>query len=157
MPCGYDAEIAHREAEMHRDQLRRVGAGEVVAVDAAAYFSRPGPRIVDGLELLAGILHPELFPEPPRRPGALTRRAREPVRPGSAPASEREAVRRQAVPPATAIAATTLITATATQPRERERLLARRSPNSTTSQPRDAARHEPADMPADRDVAGRSA
>jgi iron complex transport system substrate-binding protein len=65
MPCGYDAEIAHREAEMHRDDLARVGAGEVVAVDAAAYFSRPGPRIVTGLELLAHILHPELFPEAP--------------------------------------------------------------------------------------------
>ena len=34
MPCGYDAEIAHREAEMHRDELAAVGAGEVVAVDA---------------------------------------------------------------------------------------------------------------------------
>jgi iron complex transport system substrate-binding protein len=65
MPCGYDAEIAHREAEMHRDELASLGAGEVVAVDAAAYFSRPGPRIVDGLELLAHILHPELFPEAP--------------------------------------------------------------------------------------------
>jgi iron complex transport system substrate-binding protein len=61
MPCGFNAEIAHREAEMHREQLLAVGAGEVVAVDAAAYFSRPGPRIVDGLELLAGILHPGLF------------------------------------------------------------------------------------------------
>jgi iron complex transport system substrate-binding protein len=65
MPCGYDAEIAHREAEMHRDELAVVGAGEVVAVDAAAYFSRPGPRIIDGLELLAHIIHPELFPEAP--------------------------------------------------------------------------------------------
>jgi iron complex transport system substrate-binding protein len=65
MPCGYDAEIAHREAEMHRDDLAALGAGEVVAVDAAAYFSRPGPRIVDGLELLAHIIHPELFPEAP--------------------------------------------------------------------------------------------
>ena len=65
MPCGYDAEIAHREAEMHRDQLAAVGAGEVVAVDAAAYFSRPGPRIIDGLELLAHIIHPELVPEAP--------------------------------------------------------------------------------------------
>jgi iron complex transport system substrate-binding protein len=63
MPCGYDAEIAHREAEMHHDQLAAVGAGEVVAVDAGAYFSRPGPRVVDGLELLAHILHPELVPE----------------------------------------------------------------------------------------------
>ncbi|HEX8975397.1 MAG TPA: cobalamin-binding protein [Solirubrobacteraceae bacterium] len=70
MPCGYDAEIAHREAEMHRDQLAGLGAGEVIAVDASAYFSRPGPRIVDGLELLASILHPELVPETPGR--ALT-------------------------------------------------------------------------------------
>ncbi|MBV9534015.1 MAG: ABC transporter substrate-binding protein [Solirubrobacterales bacterium] len=65
MPCGYDAQIAHREAEMHREQLAAVGAGEVLAVDASAYFSRPGPRIVDGLELLAHIIHPELFPESP--------------------------------------------------------------------------------------------
>ena len=65
MPCGYDAEIAHREAEMHRDELSALGAGEIVAVDAASYFSRPGPRLVDGLELLAHILHPELVPEAP--------------------------------------------------------------------------------------------
>jgi iron complex transport system substrate-binding protein len=65
MPCGFDVEFAYREAEMHRDQLAAIGAGEVVAVDAAAYFSRPGPRIVDGLELLAHILHPELVPEAP--------------------------------------------------------------------------------------------
>jgi iron complex transport system substrate-binding protein len=63
MPCGYDAEIAYREAEMHRAELGALGAGEVVAVNAAAYFSRPGPRIVDGLELLAHIIHPELVPE----------------------------------------------------------------------------------------------
>jgi len=65
MPCGYDAEIAHREAEMHRDELASLGAGEVVAVDAASYFSRPGPRIVDGLELLAHIIHPELVAQAP--------------------------------------------------------------------------------------------
>jgi iron complex transport system substrate-binding protein len=59
MPCGFDAQLAYREAEMQRDELAAVGAGEVVAVDAAAYFSRPGPRIVDGLELLAHILHPD--------------------------------------------------------------------------------------------------
>jgi iron complex transport system substrate-binding protein len=72
MPCGYDAEIAHREAEMHRDELAAIGAGEVVAVDASAYFSRPGPRIIDGLELLAHILHPELFPDPPEGARAFT-------------------------------------------------------------------------------------
>ena len=65
MPCGYDAEIAHREAEMHRDELAALGAGEVVAVDAASYFSRPGPRIVEGLETLAHIIHPELFAQSP--------------------------------------------------------------------------------------------
>jgi iron complex transport system substrate-binding protein len=72
MPCGFDLNFAHREAEMHRDQLAAVGAGELIAVDAAAYFSRPGPRIVDGLELLAHIIHPELVPNigPPAR--ALT-------------------------------------------------------------------------------------
>ena len=75
MPCGYVAEIAHREAEMHRDELLALGAGEVIAVDAAAYFSRPGPRIVDGLELLAWLIHPELVDEPPATadpPRALT-------------------------------------------------------------------------------------
>jgi iron complex transport system substrate-binding protein len=65
MPCGFDAELAYREAEMHLDELVAVGAGRVVAVNAAAYFSRPGPRLVDGLELLAHILHPELVPEAP--------------------------------------------------------------------------------------------
>jgi iron complex transport system substrate-binding protein len=65
MPCGFDAQLAYREAEMHRPQLAAVGAGEVVAVDAAAYFSRPGPRIVEGLEVLAHVLHPELVEQAP--------------------------------------------------------------------------------------------
>jgi iron complex transport system substrate-binding protein len=39
-----------------------VRQGRVYAVNASAYFSRSGPRLVDGLELLAKILHPELFP-----------------------------------------------------------------------------------------------
>jgi iron complex transport system substrate-binding protein len=69
MPCGYDAEIAFREAEMHREQLASLGAGQVVAVNAAAYFSRPGPRIIDGLELLASVIHPELVPENPELAG----------------------------------------------------------------------------------------
>jgi len=72
MPCGYDAEIAHREAEMHREQLAALGAERIVAVDGGAYFSRPGPRIIDGLELLAHILHPELVPDPGPPARALT-------------------------------------------------------------------------------------
>jgi iron complex transport system substrate-binding protein len=65
MPCGYDAQTAYREAEMHAAQLAATGARRVVAVDGGAYFSRPGPRLVDGLELLAHVLHPDLFPEAP--------------------------------------------------------------------------------------------
>ena len=61
---GYDAPRAHREAEAFRERLESVGAGQVVAVDAAAYFSRPGPRLIDGMELLAAILHPERFGAP---------------------------------------------------------------------------------------------
>jgi iron complex transport system substrate-binding protein len=46
--------------------------GEIYVVDASAYFARPGPRIVDSLEILAGILHPEEFPEfAPRGPDDL--------------------------------------------------------------------------------------
>ena len=58
MPCGYDAPRSHAEALAYRERLASLGAGEVVAVDASAYFSRPGPRLIDGLELLAHVLHP---------------------------------------------------------------------------------------------------
>ena len=58
MPCGYDAPRAHEEALAHAAELRSLGAGQIVAVDAAAYFSRPGPRLIDGLELVAHVLHP---------------------------------------------------------------------------------------------------
>jgi iron complex transport system substrate-binding protein len=65
MPCGYDAERAAEEAHEHGDALAELGARRVVAVDAAAYFSRPGPRLIDGLELLAHVLHPERLPDAP--------------------------------------------------------------------------------------------
>jgi iron complex transport system substrate-binding protein len=65
MPCGYDAQRSAQEARLHAEALRSLGAERVVAVDAAAYFSRPGPRLVDGLELMAHILHPDLVPEAP--------------------------------------------------------------------------------------------
>jgi iron complex transport system substrate-binding protein len=65
MPCGYDAARSWEEALDHREELRRVGAREVVAVDAAGHFSRPGPRLVDGLEVLAHVLHPDLVPPGP--------------------------------------------------------------------------------------------
>jgi len=65
MPCGYDAPRAMQEAVAHADGLRSLGAREVIAVNASAYFSRPGPRLIDGLELLAHILHPDLVPAAP--------------------------------------------------------------------------------------------
>jgi len=65
MPCGYGAERALEEAEAYADELAELGARRVVAVDAAAYFSRPGPRLIDGLELLAHVLYPERVPAPP--------------------------------------------------------------------------------------------
>jgi iron complex transport system substrate-binding protein len=65
MPCGYGTERAVEETVLHGDRLARLGAEAVVAVDASAYFSRPGPRLIDGLELLAHLLHPDLAPEPP--------------------------------------------------------------------------------------------
>jgi iron complex transport system substrate-binding protein len=65
IPCGYGAARARLEAAGHADRLRETGAQRVVAVDAASYFSRPGPRLVDGLELLAAILHPDLAPQAP--------------------------------------------------------------------------------------------
>lgn len=66
MPCGYYAEQAAAETIRWRRRLRQLGA-RVFAVDAAAYFSRPGPRLVDGVELLGHLLHPELVPAPPTR------------------------------------------------------------------------------------------
>lgn len=64
MQCGYDTSKSAEEAEDYAEELRALGAKEIYACDASSYFSRPGPRLVDGLELLAHTLHPELFPEP---------------------------------------------------------------------------------------------
>jgi iron complex transport system substrate-binding protein len=65
MPCGYDETRAHVEAAAHAGELARLGAGRIVAVNASAYFSRPGPRLIDGLELLAHVLHPERVAQAP--------------------------------------------------------------------------------------------
>ncbi|MBN1530089.1 MAG: ABC transporter substrate-binding protein [Thermoleophilaceae bacterium] len=66
MPCGLYAEEAAAETMRHRERLATLEA-RVVAVDAAAYFSRPGPRLVDGVELLGHLLHPDLVPAPDSR------------------------------------------------------------------------------------------
>jgi iron complex transport system substrate-binding protein len=69
-PCGYYLEEAEDEASAlfgHPDFAGTPAArgGNVFAVDATSYFSRPGPRIVDGLEILAWAAHPETYPRPP--------------------------------------------------------------------------------------------
>lgn len=67
MPCGYYAEQAAKETMEHAPRLAALNPERVVAVDAAAYFSRPGPRLVDGVELLAYLFHPDRVEPPPER------------------------------------------------------------------------------------------
>jgi iron complex transport system substrate-binding protein len=71
MPCGFSLEDAESQAEELFDipdfaDTPAARMGNVFAVDASSFFSRPGPRIVDGLEILAWAIHPERFPQPPR-------------------------------------------------------------------------------------------
>jgi iron complex transport system substrate-binding protein len=66
MPCGYGLQAAVKEARqtlLARPELAGVEA--IVAVDASAHCSRPGPRLVDGTDILAAALHPEQLPPPP--------------------------------------------------------------------------------------------
>jgi len=66
--CGYDINRARRDYKLLRsfpefDSIPAARDGKIYLVDASAYFARPGPRIVDSIEILAGILHPPEFPE----------------------------------------------------------------------------------------------
>jgi iron complex transport system substrate-binding protein len=66
MPCGFDLEKTFEEARRLTaypgwNDLPAVRNGRVYTVDANSYFARPGPRVVEGTELLAHLLHPELF------------------------------------------------------------------------------------------------
>ena len=68
-PCGYYKEDTLRALESARmpagwHELAAVRAGEVWAVDATSYFSRPGPRVVRGAEILARVIHPDIFGAP---------------------------------------------------------------------------------------------
>lgn len=67
--CGFTAERTMQEIGILRDVVRwedvpAVRAGQVFVTDGAAYFSRPGPRLVDSLELLAHVIHPDVHPLP---------------------------------------------------------------------------------------------
>ena len=68
MPCGFHLQETVTEVERTAlpaewAGLPAVRQGRVFAVDGSSYFNRPGPRIVDGLELLAQIIHPSLAPD----------------------------------------------------------------------------------------------
>jgi iron complex transport system substrate-binding protein len=64
MPCGWYVDESHRQALAHRERIDALGADRVYAVDAASSFSRPGPRLVEGTELLAHLLHGEVVGAP---------------------------------------------------------------------------------------------
>jgi iron complex transport system substrate-binding protein len=68
-PCGYYKEDTLRALEGARlprgwHELPAVRAGNVWAVDATSYFSRPGPRVVDGAEILLKVIHRDIFGDP---------------------------------------------------------------------------------------------
>ncbi len=67
--CGFGLHRCEQEVEVLAEfegvhELPAGKAGHIFATDGSAYFSRPGPRIVDSLEILAHLIHPELFPAP---------------------------------------------------------------------------------------------
>lgn len=71
MPCGFGldrsrAELSAAPFPPEWNELAAVRAGHVFVVDGSSYFNRPGPRLVDGVEILASILHPEAFSRAPR-------------------------------------------------------------------------------------------
>ncbi|MEM9540548.1 MAG: cobalamin-binding protein [Cyanobacteria bacterium P01_E01_bin.42] len=66
MPCGFDLERTREESQVLKqhsgwNELKAVKSDRVYVTDGNAYFNRPGPRLVDSLEILAEILHPSLF------------------------------------------------------------------------------------------------
>lgn len=62
MACGFDLERSLQE--VHRANGRLPGGNELWVVDGNAYFSRPGPRLIESVEIMAGILHPEVVEAP---------------------------------------------------------------------------------------------
>jgi iron complex transport system substrate-binding protein len=69
MPCGYDLAATKRDADATRARLRDVApraidSSRAYIVDGSAYFNRSGPRFVIGIEILAGLLHPDVYASP---------------------------------------------------------------------------------------------
>lgn len=74
--CGFDLarsleDVDRLDRSAGWKRLSAVMAGRVFVTDGNAYFSRPGPRLVDSLEILAHALHPSIHPLPQRLPGAV--------------------------------------------------------------------------------------
>lgn len=85
MPCGFGLDRSRQELANSRlpdewNHLPAVQVGRVFVVDGSSYFNRPGPRLIDGVEILASILHPDAFSKAPLHSYA---RFPEPVRPGA--------------------------------------------------------------------------
>jgi iron complex transport system substrate-binding protein len=64
MPCGWYLDDSRAQALAHIEEIAALGASRVFAVDAASTYSRPGPRLVEGVELLAHLLHPDRVTPP---------------------------------------------------------------------------------------------
>jgi iron complex transport system substrate-binding protein len=69
MPCGYGLGASREDADHHADRLgaiapRAIENGEAWVVDGSAYFNRSGPRTIEGIEILANLLHPEVLGDP---------------------------------------------------------------------------------------------
>jgi iron complex transport system substrate-binding protein len=68
IPCGFGLERTLRDINLLQEQpgwedLTAVKNGRVYAADGSSYYSRPGPRLVEGLEMMASMLHPDVFGE----------------------------------------------------------------------------------------------
>jgi iron complex transport system substrate-binding protein len=66
LPCGFDLERTRREMRFLTqrqgwEQLRAVRAGRLYIMDGNQFFNRPGPRLVESLEILAEVFHPAVF------------------------------------------------------------------------------------------------
>ena len=62
-PCGFSLPRTLEEVDVLRETLPRTWHARTYLADGNAYFNRPGPRIVESLEILAACVHPESFPD----------------------------------------------------------------------------------------------
>jgi iron complex transport system substrate-binding protein len=84
MPCGYGLDASREDADAHADRLlgvasRAVAGGRSYVLDGSSYFNRSGPRAIDGVEILAGLLHPDRWPAPPRHAATVWRPGGDPT------------------------------------------------------------------------------